>query len=79
MPNQFVFWIVGLLNRLRDGTTFSEEAFEKKKRIIMAIGQKVLREVTETERERLWTLMRWALLSSILRLKGCPQANPKDH
>jgi hypothetical protein len=57
MPNQFLRWIVALLNQLREGVIFSDEAFDKEKGLIMAISQKVFREVTEAERARLRKLM----------------------
>jgi hypothetical protein len=59
MPNQFLRWIMALINNLRDGVTFSDRAFDKEKHLIIALSQKVFREVSEAERERLRELMKW--------------------
>jgi hypothetical protein len=53
MPNQFLRFIVANMNQLRSGDEFSAEAFEKQKHVIMAVAQKVFREVTDEERERM--------------------------
>lgn len=53
MPSEFLRWIIATLNRVRDGTdTYSDAAFEKEKTLIMALSQKVFREMTERERKR---------------------------
>jgi hypothetical protein len=57
MPNEFLRWLIALVNQLRDGTTYSDEAFEREKQLIIGLSQKVFREVTESERERFRTLI----------------------
>lgn len=57
MPNQFVRCIMVLLNQMRAGHTYEDAAFEKEKQFIMAMSQKVMREVSDAEKERLRDLM----------------------
>ena len=57
MPNQFLRWIMAFINHIRNGKTYSDDAFAKEKHLIIAISQKVFREVTEAERERLKALV----------------------
>lgn len=57
MPNQYLRWVMGMINQLRRGDTFSDEAFDRQKELIIAVGQKVLREVTADEHQRLRKLI----------------------
>lgn len=59
MPNQFLRWIMAFINQLRHGDTYSDEAFDREKHLIIAVSQKVFREVTESERERMRELVKW--------------------
>lgn len=58
MPNEYLHWILAIINQLaNDHYEYSELALKKEKHLIMALAQKVLREVTEKERARLRDLM----------------------
>jgi adenosyl cobinamide kinase/adenosyl cobinamide phosphate guanylyltransferase len=58
IPADLLRWIMATLNRLRSGKyKYADAAFEKEKQLIMALAQKVFREMTERERERVRTLM----------------------
>lgn len=53
IPTKFMQWLFALMNGLENGSVrYSKTAYEKLKHFIMAISQKVLREMTEKERER---------------------------
>jgi hypothetical protein len=53
IPAEFLRWIMATFNRLRSGQYgYSDSAFKKEKALIMALSQKVFREMTERERER---------------------------
>ncbi len=57
IPTWYIRWTLTLMNRLRDGDDIYEDtAYEKMKELLIALGQKVLREVTETEKERVRAL-----------------------
>lgn len=50
IPVKFLQWIFAIMNEIRDGDIiYSDGAFEKEKRFIMAMSQRVLREMTEEE------------------------------
>jgi len=57
IPADFLRWIMATLNQLREGVKYTDVAFEKEKRLIMALSQKVFREMTELERERVRELI----------------------
>jgi hypothetical protein len=57
IPAEFLRWIMATLNRLRDGAKYTDNAFEKEKELIMALSQKVFREMTERERNRVRDLV----------------------
>ena len=60
IPLNFIRNIMAFLNRLRDGIdTYTDEAFGKEKEILMAFAQKVLRETSESERQRVRDLMQY--------------------
>jgi hypothetical protein len=59
IPADLLRWIMASLNRLRDGERYTDDAFEKEKHLIMALSQKVFREMTERERERVRDLIRF--------------------
>lgn len=51
--NFYLMHIIALINQLydKDHYSYSKDALDKEKRMIMALGQVVLREVTEKERK----------------------------
>lgn len=52
---QFTFlnWILATMNQLRDNQfVYLEAAHEKNKKLILALSQRVLREMTDAERKR---------------------------
>jgi len=57
MPNQFLLWLIAIMSGLRKGDTYSDEAFAALRQFIIAISQKVFREITDAERTRLQELM----------------------
>ncbi len=60
IPADFLRWILSSLNRLNSGKyEYTEDAFEKEKQLIIALSQKVFREMTENERERVRDLIRY--------------------
>lgn len=53
IPVMFLNWVISIMNSIKNGSvTYTEEAFEKEKHFILAMSQKVLREMTEDERKR---------------------------
>ncbi len=63
IPLNFLRYIIATLNRFNHGKyKYSKEAFEKEKYLIMALSQKVFREMTEAEQERVATLMQYSML-----------------
>ncbi|MCK4886189.1 MAG: restriction endonuclease [Planctomycetes bacterium] len=62
MPNQFLRWIMSIMNELSDENyIYSKDALKKQKQLIMALSQKVFREVTPKERERMLSLVQFGL------------------
>ncbi len=57
IPAEFLRWIMATLNRLRSGEKYANDAFMKEKQLIMALSQKVFREMTERERKRVRELI----------------------
>ncbi len=58
MPAHFIKWVLAILNRLENKKdNYSPEAYKKLKYFIMAISQKVLREMTEDEKTRFRDLL----------------------
>jgi len=58
IPLEFLRYVIATINRLRDGNyKYTDSAFEKEKNMIWALSQKVLREMTESEKERVRMLM----------------------
>jgi hypothetical protein len=56
IPMTYIRWIVGTLNGLQDGTTYSEEAMKKTKELLFALFPLVCRDMTEEEKERIKSL-----------------------
>ena len=62
MPNQYLRWIMVIINQLADGHhVYSQRAIKKEKQLLMALAQKVFREVSEKERARLRDLVTFGL------------------
>jgi hypothetical protein len=54
IPPWYLKWICTIMNNLKSGVyKYSEKAFENEKHILLAIGQKVLREMTIEEKSRI--------------------------
>jgi len=61
IPADLLRWIMATLNRLRSGEyRYTDRAFQKEKELIMGLSQKVFREMTERERERVRDLIRFS-------------------
>jgi len=53
IPFTFLNWVLVVTDEIRDGrAVYLEPAYEKNKRLIIALSQRVLREMTESERRR---------------------------
>ncbi|MDH5561990.1 MAG: restriction endonuclease [Deltaproteobacteria bacterium] len=58
IPLEFLRYVISAINQLHDGEYhYEKDAFEKEKQIIISLAQKVLRETTEKEKERVVSLM----------------------
>ena len=58
IPAYFVKWVLSIMNNIENGThRYSPLAYFKLKEFIMALSQKVMREMTENEKERANTLL----------------------
>jgi hypothetical protein len=52
-PNEYLRWVLATMNQLADGRhMYSQQTMKKERQLIMALAQKVFREVTEKERAR---------------------------
>lgn len=62
IPAWYMRWILTTINELHSGTCkYTDTAFKKMKMFILAVGQKVLREMTEKERARVLDLIRFQM------------------
>lgn len=57
IPTIFLRWVLGIMNQIRSGATFSDEAFENMKHFVLNVYPHVSRHLTETERDRISLLM----------------------
>jgi hypothetical protein len=58
MPNEFLRWLMATINQLHDENfSYSESAIDKERTLIIALSQKIFREVAEEERVRMKELM----------------------
>lgn len=57
IPAELLRWIMATFNQLRAGVKYTDRAFAKEKQLIIALSQKVFREMTERERERVRELI----------------------
>lgn len=59
IPVYFLDWVFTHFNTLRSGKDrYTDDAFENLKRFIVAISQRVLREMTDSEKERAYSLFK---------------------
>ena len=62
IPGKFLEFIISVLNNLRSGyVEYSNEAFEKEKKFLIALSQKVIRSSTTNEINRLHDLLKYRL------------------
>lgn len=60
IPAYFIKWLLSILNNLESNSiNFSPEAYEKLKYFIMAVSQKVMRDMTEKETNEFNRLVNW--------------------
>lgn len=58
IPAHFIDWVLVIMNGIQSGQTkYNQKAYKKLKYFISAVSQKVMREMTEKERERFNTLL----------------------
>lgn len=59
IPAHFIKWVLAVMNRIQSGyDKYTPEAYKKLKYFIMAMSQKVCREMTEKEKERFKDLLK---------------------
>ena len=56
MPTIFIKWVMTILNEQRDGTEYSDEAFDQLKEFLLNVFPHVSRHLTENEKENIKTL-----------------------
>ncbi|UPS90369.1 restriction endonuclease [Bizionia sp. M204] len=62
IPTKYIEWILATINYIKSGrNTYEEEAFKKEKAFIVAVSQKVVREMTQEEKDRIGTLKEYGL------------------
>ena len=62
IPTKYIEWILATINYIKSGrTTYEEKAFKKEKEFIVAVSQKVVREMTQEEKDRIGTLKEYGL------------------
>ncbi len=62
IPAKFIKWTLATLNLIKSGqNTYEDIAFKKEKEFIITISQKVMREMTQEERNRIGTLNDYGL------------------
>lgn len=62
IPTMFIDHVLSIMNNLRDdASSFDEQFFKKYRKIVIALSQKVLREMTEEERQRTRELFQFHL------------------
>lgn len=57
MPTVFIKWLMSIMNKLRTGTMYSDEAFEELKTFLINVYPFACRHLTEKEKERVKSLM----------------------
>ncbi|HHP8032283.1 restriction endonuclease [Acinetobacter baumannii] len=57
MPTVFIKWVITIINELHKGTIYSEDALEKLKRFLLNVYPFACRHLTDTEKERVQSLM----------------------
>lgn len=62
IPTKYIQWILATINQITSGTTIYEtKALEKEKEFIIAVSQKVMREMTQEEKDRIKLLGEYRL------------------
>jgi hypothetical protein len=62
IPTKYIEWILATINYIKSGrTTYEEKAFKKEKEFIVAVSQKVVREMTQEEKDKIGTLKEYGL------------------
>lgn len=56
MPTIFIKWIMTIMNELRSGDTYSDEAYESMKEFLLQVFPYICRHLTEKEKERIKSL-----------------------
>lgn len=56
MPTIFIKWVMSIMNELRDGVTYSDEAFENLKNFMLSVFPYICRDLTDKEKEKVKTL-----------------------
>lgn len=63
IPAWYLHWFFSMVNGIRDGSTeYEDDAYDKLKAFIIAMSQRVLREMTEEEKKRFIELMDMPML-----------------
>ncbi len=62
IPRFYLKWCLSLANQIRDGWGYSDEAYEKIKRFLIALYPYVARDVTDSERERAESLLEFGIM-----------------
>lgn len=57
MPTVFIKWVMTIFNQLRDGTTYSDDAFDSIKLFLLSVYPYVCRDLTDDESDRIHRLM----------------------
>lgn len=57
IPTVYIRWMMASLNKLRAGVTYDQTAFDKEKKMLIALFSRVARSLTSEERERIKTLI----------------------
>lgn len=57
MPTVFIKWVMSIMNEMRSGTIYSDEAFSDLKKFLLNVYPFACRHLTEKEKERVQSLM----------------------
>lgn len=62
IPTKYIEWVLATVNLIKSGgNTYEETAFKKEKEFIIAVSQKVMREMTQEEKDRIGTLKEYGI------------------
>ena len=62
IPRFYLKWCLSLANQIRDDWYYSDDAFEKIKRVLVALYPYVARDVTDSERQRAESLLEFGIM-----------------